>query len=69
VLRRLSARAGDRLVLISVGGIESADDARERLRAGAKLVQVYTAFVYEGPFVARRIARGLERRIRSSRDA
>ena len=69
VLRRLSARVGDRLVLISVGGIETPDDAWERLRAGAKLVQVYTAFVYEGPFVARRIARGLERRIRSSRGA
>ena len=69
VLRRLSARVGERLVLVSVGGIENADDAWERLRAGAKLVQVYTAFVYEGPLVARRIARGLEQRIRSSRGA
>ncbi|WP_432493255.1 quinone-dependent dihydroorotate dehydrogenase [Kineococcus gypseus] len=55
VLRRLSARAGDRLTLVSVGGVESADDVRERLEAGASLVQSYTAFVYEGPGWARRV--------------
>jgi dihydroorotate dehydrogenase len=66
VLRRLSARAGGRLALVSVGGIENAEDAWERLQAGATLVQVYTAFVYEGPFVARSIARGLERRLTAS---
>ena len=59
VLRRLRARVGDRLVLISVGGIETADDAWERIRAGASLVQLYTGFVYGGPDTAARIARGL----------
>lgn len=58
VLRRLKSRVGDRLTLISVGGIETAEQVRERLAAGATLVQIYTAFVYEGPFVAKRLAEG-----------
>ena len=61
VLRRLRARTGDRLVLIAAGGIETADDARERLDAGATLVQAYTAFIYQGPFWPRRIHAGLAR--------
>jgi dihydroorotate dehydrogenase len=70
VLRRLHARAGDRLVLIGAGGIETADDARDRLEAGATLVQAYTGFVYGGPFWPRRINAELARsapRIPSSR--
>jgi dihydroorotate dehydrogenase len=62
VLRRLHARVGDRLVLISVGGIENADDARERLRAGATLLQAYSSFIYQGPFWAARVHRDLARR-------
>ena len=65
VLRRLRARAGDRLVLIAAGGIETPDDAWERLRAGATLVQAYTGFVYGGPLWPRRIHAGLARRIRT----
>ena len=61
VLRRLRARTGDRLVLIAAGGIETAGDARERLDAGATLVQAYTAFIYQGPFWPRRIHGGLAR--------
>ena len=49
VLRRLHARAGDRLVRIAAGGIETGDDAWERLAAGATLVQAYTGFIYGGP--------------------
>jgi dihydroorotate dehydrogenase len=48
VLRRLHARVGPRLLLIGVGGIESAEDALERILAGATLVQAYTGFVYGG---------------------
>lgn len=59
VLRRLRARVGTRLVLISVGGVFSSGDAWERIAAGATLVQVYTAFVYEGPALLRRIHDGL----------
>jgi len=51
VARRLFGRA----VLISVGGIDSGAEAYRRLRAGASLVQVYTALVYQGPALARRI--------------
>jgi dihydroorotate dehydrogenase len=62
VLQRLHARTEGRLTLISVGGIETADDAWERIRAGATLVQAYTGFVYGGPLWPRRINRGLARR-------
>jgi dihydroorotate dehydrogenase len=65
VLRRLRARAGDRLVLIAAGGIETPEDAWERLRAGATLVQGYTGFVYGGPLWPRRVHAGLARRMRS----
>ncbi len=65
VLRRIRARAGDRLTLVSAGGIESADDAWERIEAGATLVQIYTAFVYGGPGAPGSIARGLAARARA----
>jgi dihydroorotate dehydrogenase len=67
VLIRLRARAGDRLVLIAAGGIETPDDAWERLRAGATLVQAYTGFVYGGPLWPRRMHAGLAQRIKQSR--
>jgi dihydroorotate dehydrogenase len=69
VLRRLHARAGDRLVLIAAGGIETGDDAWERLQAGATLVQAYTGFIYGGPLWPRRVHAGLARRIRSAKPA
>jgi dihydroorotate dehydrogenase len=65
VLRRLRARVGDRLVLIAVGGIETADDAWERLEAGATLVQAYTGFIYGGPLWPRRVHEGLAQRFRA----
>lgn len=64
VLRRLYARVGDRLVLISVGGIETADDAWERITAGATLLQGYTGFIYGGGLWARDIHDGLAQRLR-----
>jgi dihydroorotate dehydrogenase len=66
VLRRLRARVGDRMVLISVGGIESPGDAWERILAGATLVQAYTAFVYRGPAWPRHMNRELARRVRET---
>ncbi|MGO1049571.1 quinone-dependent dihydroorotate dehydrogenase [Crossiella sp. CA198] len=66
VLRRLRARVGDRLVLVAVGGIESAEDVWQRLRAGASLVQGYTGLIYGGPLWPRRIHRDLSRRLRAS---
>jgi dihydroorotate dehydrogenase len=61
VLRLLRAHVGDRLTLVGVGGISTADDARERLAAGADLLQAYTAFIYEGPAWPRRLAKELAR--------
>ena len=66
VLRRLHARAGDRLVLVAAGGIETADDAWERIAAGATLVQAYTGFIYGGPRWPRRVQDGLARRARAA---
>jgi dihydroorotate dehydrogenase len=56
VLRRLRARAGDRLLLVAAGGVETGEDAWERILAGATLVEVYTAFVYGGPGFPRKLA-------------
>lgn len=66
-LRRLStqmiaaihARTGGKLPVIGVGGIQSAADAREKLDAGAVLVQVYTGLVYRGPGLVKEIVNGL----------
>jgi dihydroorotate dehydrogenase len=59
VLTLLRERVGPGLTLVSVGGIESADDARARLDAGATLLQAYTAFVYEGALWPARVQREL----------
>jgi dihydroorotate dehydrogenase len=63
-LREFRSASGGEIPLIGVGGIASADDAWQRVRAGASLVQLYTAMVYEGPGVARRIAHGLAQRLK-----
>ena len=52
---------GARLPLIGVGGIGNAEQAYARLRAGASLIQLYSALVYEGPYLARRINAGLKK--------
>jgi dihydroorotate dehydrogenase len=57
VLSRLKAATGGALALVSVGGVETAQDVQQRLDAGATLVQGYTAFLYEGPFWAAHINR------------
>ncbi len=64
VLRRVAAVARGRLVLIGVGGIASGADAYAKIRAGATLVQLYTALVYQGPRLIDRIAEDLARRLR-----
>lgn len=61
VLRRVRAAVPDDFCVIAVGGIDTADDAAERLAAGATLVQGYTAFLYRGPLWARQVTRGLAR--------
>jgi dihydroorotate dehydrogenase len=59
VLKVLKAVIGEGQIIISVGGIETATEARERLAAGATLVQGYTGFIFDGPFWARKINRGI----------
>ena len=59
VLRILNQTIAGRIVIVSVGGVETTDDVRERLAMGATLVQGYTGFVYRGPFWARKINREL----------
>ncbi len=61
VLRIVRATVPAGFVVISAGGVETADDVRERLDAGATLVQGYTAFLYRGPLWGRQINRGLSR--------
>jgi dihydroorotate dehydrogenase len=59
VLRLLDERIVGRIAIVSVGGVETTQDVRERLAAGATLVQGYTGFIYQGPFWARKINREL----------
>ncbi len=64
-LRKFRAASGGEIPLIGVGGISSVEDAWERICAGASLVQLYSAMVYEGPGIARRITEGLAQRLQS----
>ncbi len=60
-LRDFRKATGGAMPLVGVGGIGSAEDAFARIRAGASLVQLYSAMVYEGPGIARRVIDGLEK--------
>jgi dihydroorotate dehydrogenase len=56
---QFSSHLGSRIPIIGVGGISSLADAREKIRAGATLVQIYTAFIYQGPKLVRDLAKEL----------
>ncbi len=58
-LKQFAEHLGGRIPIIGVGGISSLEDAREKLRAGAALVQIYTSFIYHGPKLVRELAREL----------
>jgi dihydroorotate dehydrogenase len=60
-VRHLYCAVGGKLPIIGVGGIFSAEDAYEKIKAGATAVQIYTGFVYEGPGAVKRINQGLIR--------
>jgi dihydroorotate dehydrogenase len=64
IIRHIHRQTGGKLPIIGVGGIFNADDAWEKISAGASLVQVYTGLVYEGPAVVKQIVRGLTERLR-----
>lgn len=59
VIRFLAQKSNNAFPIIGVGGIHTADDAREKLEAGATLIQVYTGFIYEGPGIVKNILKGL----------
>jgi dihydroorotate dehydrogenase len=63
VIRHLARQSQGRVPIIGVGGIFTPDDAWEKVRAGACLLQVYTGLVYEGPWLVRRLVEGLRRRM------
>lgn len=59
VLAKMRKRLGGNMPIIGVGGVHSAETAVEKMRAGADLIQLYSAMVYEGPGLPARIVRGL----------
>jgi dihydroorotate dehydrogenase len=59
VIRFLAEKSNKSFVIIGVGGIHSVKDAREKLEAGADLIQLYTGFIYEGPGLVKRILKEL----------
>lgn len=59
VIRYLSERSGHQLLIIGAGGISSPEDAMDKIRAGASLVQAYTGLVYEGPGLVKRIKKAI----------
>ena len=66
IIRHLYSRTHGKVPIIGVGGIFSADDAWEKITAGASLVQCYTGLVYEGPGLARKIVSGLRAKLKQS---
>ncbi len=61
VIEALAAELGDSLPIIGVGGITDGDSAAEKIRAGAKLVQIYTGFIYRGPALIREAVEAIAR--------
>jgi dihydroorotate dehydrogenase len=59
VIRYIHTKSNGTIPIIAVGGIFTADDAMEKLNAGASLVQVYTGFIYEGPGIVKNICKGI----------
>lgn len=59
VIKYIHEKSGGSIPMIAVGGIFTAEDALEKLNAGASLVQVYTGFIYEGPAIAKNICKGI----------
>ena len=64
VIRHIYRQTRGALPIIGVGGIGSADDAWEKICAGASLVQIYSGLVYEGPALVRQVVRGLQAKLR-----
>jgi dihydroorotate dehydrogenase len=63
VIRHVYRQTKGRLPIIGVGGIFNADDAWEKIQAGASLVQIYSGLVFEGPALVKNIVNGVQRRL------
>ena len=66
VIRQIYQHTRGQLPIVGVGGIFTADDAWEKITAGASLVQVYTGWIYEGPWMVRRILAGLVQKLQAA---
>jgi dihydroorotate dehydrogenase len=64
IIRHIHKQTRGALPIIGVGGIFNAQDAWEKITAGASLVQIYSGLVYEGPALARQVVRGLKQQLR-----
>ena len=62
IIRYINEKTNGKMPIIGVGGIMSPEDAIEKIEAGATLVQLYTGFIYEGPFLVKRINRAILKR-------
>ncbi|UCH14103.1 MAG: quinone-dependent dihydroorotate dehydrogenase [Bacteroidales bacterium] len=62
IIRYINEKTDGRMPIIGVGGIMSPEDAIEKIEAGATLVQIYTGFIYEGPFLVKRINKEILKR-------
>ncbi len=62
IVKYICDKAADKLSVIACGGVFDADDVKEKLDLGAKLVQLYTGFIYEGPFIVKKIKKQLAKR-------
>ncbi|MBI9035533.1 MAG: quinone-dependent dihydroorotate dehydrogenase [Bacteroidales bacterium] len=62
VIRYIAKKSNKAFPIIGVGGIETPEDAMEKLDAGADLIQVYTGFIYSGPWLVRRINKAISKR-------
>ncbi len=65
LFRAIAEKLHDKTILISAGGISTAEEAYRRIKAGASLVQVYTGFIYEGPALPKKINEGLIKLLRA----
>lgn len=60
VIKYITEQSKGQIPIMAVGGIETAADAQEKLDAGAKLIQIYTGFIYEGPAIVKNICNGIK---------
>ncbi|MCT4639671.1 MAG: quinone-dependent dihydroorotate dehydrogenase [Bacteroidales bacterium] len=68
VIRYISTKSDSKIPIIGVGGINSVDDAIDKIEAGATLLQVYTGFIYNGPGFVKKINKAILKKEKNSRD-